>query len=297
MGHTGADYCITVHFQRGSESPSRVFRAMTDLIEAFQETDRALARCVSVNIEPVLLLEDIESGSLRAWLRAKLSGLPDDTLTSGDWKKVVGHFLVKAKHSMLEWSEGKATLTNRADLIALQERLHDAAAQTHVNRIPAYAPPDARALLENMRRVGEALAHLLPADSASYGTDQFQAPFNLQFRVDPEALEDILTAETISNTGVMILKVKKPDYLGASQWDMRHGSRSVQAKFEDIGWLGRFQNRRENVRPGDALRAEVRIEVRYGHDGEVVGEHYIVTRVLAVIEPESDRQIDLLSEK
>jgi hypothetical protein len=31
----------------------------------------------------------------------------------------------------------------------------------------------------------------------------------------------------------MILAVKKPDYLGDSKWDLRHGRRSIAAKIED----------------------------------------------------------------
>ena len=49
----------------------------------------------------------------------------------------------------------------------------------------------------------------------------------------------------------MILAVKKPDYLGDSKWDLRHGKRPISARIEDGAWLRRFQSREVDVRPGN----------------------------------------------
>jgi hypothetical protein len=81
----------------------------------------------------------------------------------------------------------------------------------------------------------------------------------------------------------MILAVKKPDYLGDSRWDLRHGKRPISAKIEDVEWLRRFQNRQVDVRPGDALRCEVKIEHLYGHDNELLTERYTIVRVNEVL--------------
>ena len=82
----------------------------------------------------------------------------------------------------------------------------------------------------------------------------------------------------------MILAVKRPDYLGDTKWDLRHGKRSISAKIEDTAWLRRFQAREVDVRPGDALRCEVKIEHLYGHDNELLTERYTIVRVVEVLE-------------
>ena len=72
-----ADFCIEIDFQRGAKSsPSRIFRTMTDLIESFQEIDNEIVQSIDVKIEPVLILEDLEPASLKAWLRTALETLP-----------------------------------------------------------------------------------------------------------------------------------------------------------------------------------------------------------------------------
>jgi hypothetical protein len=79
------------------------------------------------------------------------------------------------------------------------------------------------------------------------------------------------------------LKVKRPDYLGESMWDFRFETKTIPAKISDSQWLLKFQNREVEVRPGDALKAQVRIEVKYDFDGEVIASHYTITEVLEVI--------------
>ena len=107
-----ADFCIEISYKRGSESPSRVFRSMSELIDSFQEIDRKLVTSIDVNIEQILLLEDIEAGSIRVWLRSVLKLIPDDAAYNLDWKPIVGQYLVRAKKAMVDFLEKKTTISN-----------------------------------------------------------------------------------------------------------------------------------------------------------------------------------------
>jgi hypothetical protein len=55
-----ADFRIEIDFQPRSDAPSRVFRTMTAVIEAFETVDRERVSYV-VQVYPVLLLENIEA--------------------------------------------------------------------------------------------------------------------------------------------------------------------------------------------------------------------------------------------
>jgi hypothetical protein len=68
-----ATFSITVDFVRGTGDPSRPFRTMIDLLGALARFDRDLIRSVDVTIEPVLLLEDVEAGSIKAWVATILT--------------------------------------------------------------------------------------------------------------------------------------------------------------------------------------------------------------------------------
>ena len=82
----------------------------------------------------------------------------------------------------------------------------------------------------------------------------------------------------------MILAVKKPDYLGKSQWELRHGSANIRARIEHGDWLTRFQNREVDVRPGDSLRCVVEQELHYGYDNELLLQTFVVTEVVEVLQ-------------
>ena len=286
-----ADFCITLNFDRHSEGPSRIFQVMVNLIDAFQEIDRALAGSIDSSIEPVLMLEDIEAGSLKAWFRTVLDAIPDDALKDINWRKAVGTYLVKAKYRMINWTAKRATVTDRNEVIELQRDLLDLAEETDVRHIPTYAPVPPKLLVEGLQKVSDATSTLRKeTESASYETRTDEpVNFNMSFGVAVEALEELLTKETIENHLTLILKVKKPDYLGESQWDLKHENRTIPVKILDEKWLTSFQVREKDVRPGDALRAKVTSVTRYGFDGEVVGTSYTVTEVLEIVraEPES----------
>jgi hypothetical protein len=277
---TEADFGIEIDFRPGSDAPSRVFRTMTGLIEAFESVDKELVRSVA-RIQPILLLEDIEAGSIRTWLRTQLETLDDGTLKSGEWKKVVGIFLVKAKYIMVDFLEDHSTITNKAEIESLQAKILSAAEETNVLAIPTYRPIPMDKVADAIRLIGEATQTLKSPDSARYLSDAGNANFNLTFSIAPQAFDELVTRETITNQSTMILKVKKPDFLGESMWEFKYENRTIEAKFLDLPWLQKFRERSITLRPGDAIKASVETEVRYSVEGDVI---FTVYKILAVYE-------------
>jgi hypothetical protein len=287
------DFGIQIDFDRDSPDPARVFRAMTGLIDSFQQLDRSLAGSIDVSIEPVLMLEDIEAGSLKTWLRTALLSTDDQALKSGEWKKVVGPYLVRTRYIVLRFLEGKEKLSSREDIARLQSELAAAAEETEARWIPMYSPVPTAKLLGGIQSVNDALSHLGQNDKAKFISDDGDANLNIGLQFSISEMEELLTREVISSESTMILKVKKPDYLGGSRWEFVFG-RGIEAKILDSDWLHRFQNRGVDVRPGDAIRAIVRTEVRYGYDGSVVGTSYTILKVLGVDHFDSPPQAKLL---
>src|SRR5579872_998793 len=205
-----ADFGLEIKFQPRSPDPARVFRAMSSLIGAFQYMDRHLVSSVEAKIEPLLLLEDIESGSLRTWLTEQLEALDDSTLKEGDWKKILGHYLVRGKHIVVSFLDRTTSITSREQVAQLEGELLQAAQETNVKRIPAYQPIDRRALLEGIQQIGDALANLRSEDSAELITPLGHDRFNLAMRLAPETIDELTVNESIEHMQEMILKVKKP---------------------------------------------------------------------------------------
>jgi len=287
------DFGIQVDFDRDSPDPARVFRTMSGLIDSFQQLDRSLAGAVDVSIEPVLMLEDIETGSLKVWLRQILQSTDDQALKSGEWKKVVGNYLVEAKYIFLRFLEDKDKISSQEDMLRLQREITAAAEKTDVRWIPAYNPIPMPKLLEGIEGVNGALAYLGEKDKATFMSNDGDTNFNLNLQFSISEMEELLTSEVITNESPMILRVKKPDYLGESRWEFVF-EHSIEAKILDAAWLLRFQNRGEDVRPGDALRVMVRTEVRYGYSHEVIGTRYSILKVIEVIRGSTPSQHNLI---
>jgi hypothetical protein len=279
-----ADFCIEIQYKKESENPSRVFHSMSGLIDSFQRIDQHLVKAIDVNIQTVLLLEDVEAGSIKVWLRNLLKAIPDDAIYHLDWKPIVGQYLVKAKKCLINFSEGKTTITNIDEIRILEDEIYRLAEETKIRWMPAYTHIQPRQLLESMKDISASLSHLTEGDSAKYIIpNEPEAKFNLTFNLAPESIEDLIAKETLSSESEMLLKVKKPDYLGDSMWDFRHGTSVISATVLDKEWLGKFQSRKVDVRPQDYIRARVGISHKYDQDGELIATHYNILRVIEVI--------------
>jgi hypothetical protein len=290
-------FCIEIDFQKGSESPSRVFRTMTELIETFQAFDNNLVQSIDPSIETVALIEDIESGSIRAWLATVLKVIDDDALKALDWKKQVGKYLVKAKYIAIEYMQGKTEIKNKEEIEQLEQEILQAAIETDVTHIPAYSLPNRQKLISNIDKISKSLTYLNDNDRAVYRTPEKEVEMNKAFNIVPETIQQLLTREVLTSKQEMILKVKKPDYLGDSRWDLRHENKIISVKVKDYEWLDQFQSRQIDVRPGDSLRADVEIKVMYGYDYEVVDSQYDIIRVKEVLRDTTMEQIPLSSPK
>jgi hypothetical protein len=279
-----ADFAFEIDFARGVGPASRVFTATADFIKACENIDSELVKSIDNSIETVLVLEDIQQGSIKTWLRYALKLTNDDALKSLDWKKQVGTYLVKAKYAILRFTDDENMENN---LPALREEVRQIAAETDVRHLPDYSPPSPKALISAVKDFQSVKDKLVDGDRARLISDITDLPayeFNLSVRIPIEDIEQMAVSRTTTvESAEMILPVKKPDYLGESRWQLRHGQRNIDAKLEDLDWLKEFQGRKVDVRPGDALRCSVKIEYLYGFDNELLGEKYTITRVMEVL--------------
>jgi hypothetical protein len=293
-----ADFCLTIDYEKGVGSPSRVFRAMSDLIDALQETDKSLVGGIDAQIMPILLLEDVETGSVRAWLKQAVKSVDDEGLKKGDWKQVLGKYLVDTKYLIIRFLDKKVDLTDALELEKLVNEIYELSESTKINDIPAYESIPRDKLLSSIEKINTALAPLNDTDKATFSkSDGETASFNLSLYIAPEAISDLITSERLETTSKMILKVKKPDFLGNSQWEFKHDNRIITARILDEKWLESFRSGDVVIRPGDAIRANVLIEVNYGYDREVVSTNYRIITVDEVIDINPQRQTVLFEKE
>jgi len=255
---------------------------MTGLIESCSRMDQQFIAPFGLSVRSVLLLENIVAGSIKTWLRSKIESVEDDALKSGDWKKLMGSFLVKGKHATVKFLEDRPTITKAEEIYDLQSVIREAAEQTGIPIL--YNPPiPAREIAESVRLLSVSTSPLRDGDEVKYIDAEGSLRINTSFQVTAERIEDLLTVETILNKVEMILKIKKPDFLGESMWDFRHEGKKLPAKVLDESWLKSFRDGEVTLRPGDALRGMVEVATKYGNDTEVIATHYKILKVEGIL--------------
>jgi hypothetical protein len=286
-----ASFGLEINFDKGRGDPSRVFAAMSELIKACQDIDRNLVSSIQVDLEPVLLLEDIQRGSLIAWIRSTVK-LSKDTPSLGVDSSKVEEYLDQGKFTLVDFIRNKTTVIDE-ELTELQMKIFDIVSEKKPTpELPIYTPVSKKDLLTGIQTIQSAVSHLTEdKDGAEYiGGDGRKVYFNLTLDITPGSIEDILTKETLQNENTMLLKVKKPDYLGSSQWEFKDGKGTIDVKINDFEWLEKFRNREFVLAPGDSLLAIVETISKYDVDNNLISSRHTLSKVLDLRKSSEPRQ-------
>lgn len=270
-------FSLTIEYNPLTESPGRLLRSTAHFVDSFAILDAAFATAIDPNMETTIALLGIEQGSIRAWLASLIRSFDDEAIRDLDWKKLIGAYLVRAKYRSLEWLE--ADQSNKK-LIDLQAVIVEEASKTDALLIPAYHPPSRALLLDGLRRAQLAKDGLLDADTITYDTGLDQIQLDPEHRLDLTQIRDV-EIQSIEKHDLhrASLKVKKPDLLGHSQWQLKFHDRTVPSAIEDHSWLSRFQSREVTLRPGDALICDGQLTRYFDKSGTPVSEKVEVTKI------------------
>lgn len=281
--HDSSLFEIVVEFKKGTGDPTRVFKTMTGLIEAVKSLDGHLAYSLAPSVSTTIVLQDIQASSLKAKLKNIVEDIPDEALKKAEVKPIIGHFLVKAKHKVVDWCDEREKIADTNEIKQLQSGIKQLAVETDIKQIPAYTEPDTESLLIDINSIRESLANLEKDDDVSLHSEEGISKFNKKMEISKEIIRECLTNEKIVSEGERIFKVKKPDYLGTSKWDFKYQNKSIDAKILDKNWLRAFQSKDVAVLPGDSIRAIVKEEASYGHNNEIISIHYEILTVIEVL--------------
>lgn len=278
------DFGLGLSLGPRTENPADMFQSLGGLIRVFDEIDRELAHTIDAALDPRLVLQTIEIGSLRTWLASSLRSIPDEVLKDGDWKKIVGFFLVKAKHKMIQWLEGKETIKSADEIEDLRKQITELKNEVErLRQLPIEAPIPVTVIVTAVKKISVALAPLPSGQSIAYVSSEGSLEINRSFAVTDEQIEEILTKKFKTERTRMALTVKKPDYLGKSMWDMIAQGHPVKAKIIDEHWLETFHQRQVALLPGDALSADVRIDAHFDEEGRIFETKHTVEKVHEIV--------------
>jgi hypothetical protein len=280
-----ADLGVTIDFARGASSPRRVFGGLITILEGLEALDRVVVSALDPRIVPLLVLEDVEAGSVTAWVRTRLRQTDDEVLKSGDWKKAVGLILVKGKQRTLEYLDARHAANEGQRLGQLRDDLQALAESSPIRHLPQPGHIELQDLVKPLDQIQAGKATLSPGDRLMLTTEAGVYEANLAETKRPS--DYVTEAEGSTSSGVMPMQllVRRPDYLGEAKWEFKHGRDTVTAAILDEVWLQRFRAGAVPIVPGSALACMVRYSYAYDRGGRLTTVQHDVVEVQRVIPP------------
>ncbi|MDB9513799.1 hypothetical protein PN499_21610 [Kamptonema animale CS-326] len=270
-----------LEFVRDSENPSRVFSTFLKLIDFCKTTDKYLLDALDADIEPAFVLSDIEEGSISVWFK-NVFKLQEDIRSDLNLDSVSG-FLIQAKRVIVAFLRERNTISKPSEISKLQKELLQLSTGVENSRLLVYAPLSQKDLLSSIDKYQSAINELQPGDKLSYLYENSQLPLNTNFNIVADVRDELLTKETKVTQSEMILKIKKPDYLGESKWEFKYDKKIIEAKVDDLEWVEKFRNKEIAIQPGDAIKAIVEITTKYDADYKVFSIKYSILHVTEII--------------
>jgi hypothetical protein len=295
MPPADADFSFRIVFEKGAGDPRRIFDAASELIDGFEELDEAITGSVDAKIRPIMVLEDIEAGSIRVWLSSFLKKIDDQGLKEGELKKAIGPALVDAKYAAIAFlDKNQDDAKKGAD--ELRETLRGLAVKSDIRKLGDYAPIHEAKLVAALDSFQDAKRLLGPKDKLL-----LEAPTHKTYEVDLtktwDPSETIPLDKTTSekhSEGEIILTIRKPDMTGESKWQFTRGKYPVFAKITHRDWLDRFHARKvPGFHSGDAMRCKVKFTYIFDDRGTMIEEQIEIIEVLEIIEGSGGEQIPM----
>lgn len=278
-------YELKLEFNKDTEDPSRLFRSFADLIDSIKDLDITIAKTINTSISSKIYLNDIEKGSLIGKLWNHLIINEDNRLEDVDntlTEEKINEFIDESRNKSIEFIENKKSEVD--DLIKLADNIDEIASEKGIKDTFNYAEPDILDLAKNLNEITEAVNKLIDEEKFVI-KDSKQNIGEIKKggeKIDIEDVEKALTTEEINNESIVYYKIRRPDFLGDSQWDFKFGNKTIKAKILDEVWLEGFQNGKNVVTPGDSLKVKISQSFKYNKNRYLISEKTEIIEVLAI---------------
>lgn len=276
------EFSFTIDFAKGVGDPRRVFDSASSLVDGFELLDEAMTGVVGNKIKTSIVLEDVQPGSLKVKLKNVLTAIPDEAIKDLQWKKAVGHYLLKGKYLVLKFLDDEKAATP-AGLEDLRDNLHELGSDTDIRHLRDYAPIHEGRLVASLDQIQNAKRMLGPNDRLTVQTEDKTYEVDLTKTQDYSDIAEVQEVKETESRGEIILTIRKPDLLGQAMWQFSHGKNNISAAIQDEKWLTDFHDRKIPLYSGDALRCLAKFTYVYDEGGALIEQKIEILSILEVI--------------
>ncbi|MBC5864636.1 hypothetical protein [Flavobacterium turcicum] len=274
---------IKLEFNKNTENPSRLFYSFAEMIDSVNKLDIVIARTINSSISSKIILDDIEKGSILAKLWNELVISEDGKIDNPAPQENVKNYLENSRRAAINFvSNNKSSVE---DLGKLGSEIAEIAETNKVKETFNYAEPNLIELAKSINEIKNSTDDL-NGNEGFILTNSDEKPSEIMKsggeKIDIEAVEKFLTKEELVNNYEAFYKIKKPDFLGDSQWDFKHGTKSIKVKILHQEWLDQFHKGENVVLPGDSLKVKIKQTNKYNQNGYLISEKIEIIEVLEI---------------
>ena len=242
---------IRLDFKPCTGGADRVFLAMADYVNAFEELVYVVGHSIDPEANFSYQLSSVDKGSLKGVMKC-VSSIKSFSQTLSKIPQFVASSMVDLDEIETEEHVNKLAESVQ-DKVKEETDIHFPN-ELNINRLN---------LAKGAKKLVSASERLVDGETIDIKTSDNNVVYlntSTRFRKDPESLfvelsKEVKTTET--------LLIKKPVFVGEAMWDFKSIERkkSFSASIQDENWLRRFQNRElPHIDPGDAIIALVSYE-------------------------------------
>lgn len=274
---------IKLEFNKNTENPSRLFYSFAEMLDSINTLDVVIAKTINTSISSKLILNDVEKGSILAKLWNELVISEDGKIEDIHPNENVKEYIEDSRKATINFiSSNKSSVK---DLEDLNSEINEIANEKNVSETFNYAPPNLIELARSINNIKDAV-NCLDENEGFILTNSNENPSEIikngSSKIDIELVEKSLTKEEITNNYEAFYKIKKPDFLGDSQWEFKHGNKNIKVKILHQEWLDKFHEGVEIVLPGDSLKVKIKQTNKYNVNGYLISEKIEIIEVLEV---------------
>jgi hypothetical protein len=274
---------IKLEFDKNTENPSRLFFSFAEMIDSVNNLDIVIAKTVNTSISSKIVLDDVEKGSIIAKLWNELVISEEGKIETLEPQENIKEYIEESRKATINFiSSNKSSVE---DLEILNKEIIEIANKNKISETFNYAEPDLIELAKSINSINDA-TNELNENEGFILTNSFDNPSEIikngSPKIDIELVEKSLTKEELVNNYETFYKIKKPDFLGDSQWEFKHGNKNIKVKILHQEWLDKFHKGDEIVLPGDSLRVKIKQTNKYNINGYLISEKIEIVEVLEI---------------
>lgn len=284
------NYSIKFEYTKQIKDPVKLFLNYSKIIDSIKISDIMLAKTINRQVHYSQYLISIENGSFISSIKSLFEYEESESIDNLDDinDENVNNYLSAGNQAIINELES-GQINSEKQITKIRDEINEAAKKNKISNNFNYSPPTIPEIIDVTKSFSDATQEFSDDEKISIidkNEKIFVIPNNV--KVDVSKIEEELIKKFITTNRQLILKIKKPDYLGDAKWEFKHGNNRIDAKISDKKWLTQFHEKNIPLTPGDSLEVEVQITEEYDKYGNLFKNDYNILRIIDVIKGKID---------